>query len=159
MSLPQDKIDEAKQVFEVFDKKYESKVDAAHIGDMLRCLGIAVTNAECEKKGQTPKPGTKSITVEEFLAIYSELFKVPEKNFGTYEDFMEGLKLYDKESNGLLSLAELSQVLVAMAERLPVDALEEIMRSTDTKEDQDGMINYDVFARKVLAGPFPNEKD
>lgn len=27
---------------------------------------------------------------------------------------MEGLKLYDKESNGLLSLAELSQVLVAM---------------------------------------------
>lgn len=27
---------------------------------------------------------------------------------------MEGLKLYDKESNGLCSLAELSQVLVAM---------------------------------------------
>jgi len=159
MSLPQDKIDEAKQVFEVFDKKYESKVDASHIGDMLRCLGIAVTNAECEKKGQTPKPGTKTITVEEFLAIYSEMFKVPEKQFGTYEDFMEGLKLYDKESNGLCSLAELSQVLVAMAERLPVDTLEEIMRSTDTKEDQDGMISYDVFARKVLAGPFPHEKD
>lgn len=98
----------------MFDKKYETKVDAAHIGDMLRCLGIPVTNAECEKKGQTPKAGTKSITVEEFLAIYSELFKVPEKQFGTYEDFMEGLKLYDKESNGLLSLAELSQVLVAM---------------------------------------------
>ena len=113
-SLPQDKIDEAKQVFEVFDKKYESKVDAHHIGDMLRSLGLAVTNAECEKRGQTPKPGTKTITVEEFLAIYSEFFKMPEKTFGTYEDFMEGLKLYDKESNGLLSLAELSQVLVAM---------------------------------------------
>lgn len=101
----------------MFDKKYETKVDAAHIGDMLRCLGIPVTNAECEKKGQTPKAGTKSITVEEFLAIYSEMFKVPEKQFGTYEDFMEGLKLYDKESNGLLSLAELSQVLVAMGKR------------------------------------------
>lgn len=58
--------------------------------------------------------GTKSITVEEFLAIYSEAFKIPEKQLGTYEDFMEGLKLYDKESNGLCSLAELSQVLVAM---------------------------------------------
>ncbi|RNA32016.1 myosin light chain, partial [Brachionus plicatilis] len=111
-SLPQDKVDEAKQVFEVFDKKYESKVDAHHIGDMLRSLGLA-------------------------------FFKMPEKTWGTYEDFMEGLKLYDKESNGLLSLAELSQVLVAMAEKLTPDQLEEIMKCTDTKEDGDGMINYD----------------
>ena len=51
-------------MFEVFDKKYESKVDAAHIGDMLRCLGIAVTNAECEKKGQTPKPGKNNAQLE-----------------------------------------------------------------------------------------------
>jgi len=159
MSLPSDKIEEAKQVFEVFDKKYESKVDAHHIGDMLRCLGIAVTQAECEKKGQTPKPGTKTITVEEFLAIYAEMFKVPQKQWGTYEDFMECLKLYDKEGNGLLSLAELSQVLVAMAERLPLDALEDIMKSTETKEDADGMINYDLWVKKVMAGPFPNAND
>jgi len=72
---------------------------------------------------------------------------------------MEGLKLYDKENNGLLSLGELSQVLVAMAEKLPLDNLEEIMRCTETKEDEEGMINYDTFVRKVLAGPFPNEKD
>ena len=39
---------------------------------------------------------------------------MPEKYFGTLEDFAEGLKLYDKESNGMMSLAELSQVLVAM---------------------------------------------
>ncbi|CAF1099792.1 unnamed protein product [Brachionus calyciflorus] len=156
-SLPQDKIDEAKQVFEVFDKKYESKVDAHHIGDMLRSLGLAVTNAECEKRGQTPKPGTKTITVEEFLAIYSEFFKMPEKTWGTYEDFMEGLKLYDKESNGLLSLAELSQVLVAMAEKLTPDQLDEIMKCTETKDDAEGMINYDTFVRKVMAGPFPQD--
>jgi len=157
MSLPQDKIDEAKQVFEVFDKKYEGKVDAAYIGDMLRSLNLAPTNAECEKRGQTPKPGTKQITIEEFLAIYSEFFKMPEKTWGTFEDFMEGLKLYDKESNGLLSLAELSTVLVAMAEKLPMEYLEEIMRSVDPKEDADGMINYDNFVRKIMAGPFPND--
>ena len=51
-------------MFECFDKKYESKVDAAHIGDMLRCLGIAVTNAECEKKGQTPKAGKNNAQLE-----------------------------------------------------------------------------------------------
>lgn len=56
-SLPQDKKDEAKQVFEVFDKKYEGKVDCVHIGDMVRALGLAPTQAECEKRGQTKKTG------------------------------------------------------------------------------------------------------
>lgn len=156
-SLPQDKQEEAKQVFEVFDKKYEGKVDAFYIADMIRSLNIPVTNGECEKRGQTPKPGTKSITVEEFLAIYSEFFKMPEKTFGTYDDFMEGLKLYDKESNGQCSLAELSSVLVAMAEKLSIEHLEDIMKSTDTKEDNEGMIHYDAFVKKVMAGPFPDK--
>lgn len=152
-------MEEAKQVFEVFDKKYEGKVDAHHIADMIRSLNIPVTNGECEKRGQTPKAGVKSITVEEFLAIYSEFYKMPEKTFGTHDDFMEGLKLYDKESNGLCALGELSQVLVAMAEKLPMELLEDIMKSTDTKEDAEGMINYDTFVKKVMAGPFPHEKD
>jgi myosin light chain 6 len=156
-ALPQDKQDEAKQVFDCFDKKYEGKVDVAYIGDMLRSLNLAVTNAECEKRGQTAKPGTKQIKVEEFLSIYAEFYKMPEKTFGTYEDFMEGLKLYDKESNGTLALGELSQVLVAMAEKLPMPVLEDILKSTETKEDAEGNIKYDAFVKKVLAGPFPSE--
>ena len=66
-------------MFDCFDKKYEGKVDVHFIGDMLRSLNLAVTNAECEKRGQMPKPGTKTISVEEFLAIYSEFFKMPDK--------------------------------------------------------------------------------
>ena len=54
---------EAKQVFECFDKKYEGKVDVHYIGDMLRSLNLAVTNAECEKRGQTPKPGAACLHI------------------------------------------------------------------------------------------------
>ena len=105
---------EAKSVFEVFDKKYEGKVDAFYIGDMLRALNLAPTQGECEKRGQTQKAGQKTVSVEEFLAVYNEFYQMPEKTWGTFEDFMEGLKLYDKDQNGKLSLAELSQVLVMM---------------------------------------------
>ena len=141
--LPNDKVDEAKQVFETFDKKYEGKVDAYYIGDMLRALNLAPTVTDCEKRGQTKKTGEKTISFEEFLPIYAEFFKMPEKYFGTLEDFQEGLKLYDKESNGTMSLAELSQVLVSMADKLPIDYLEDIIRSTETKEDAEGNFNYD----------------
>jgi len=112
-----------------------------------------VKNVDKQKK----KIGEKSIKVEEFLPIYSEFYKMPAKSFGTYEDFMEGLKLFDKESNGLMSLAELTQVLVAMAEKLDPRVVEEILRATNTKDDAEGMFNYEVFVRALLQGPFPNE--
>ncbi|CAF1450117.1 unnamed protein product [Adineta steineri] len=124
---------------------------------MLRSMGLYPTQAECEKRGQTKKAGEKTLKVEEFLPIVSEFYKMPAKNFGTYEDFMEGLKLFDKESNGMMSLAELTQVLVAMAEKLDPRVVEEILRSTETKDDAEGMFNYDVFVKALLKGPFPNE--
>ena len=81
---------------------------------MLRCLNIAVTNAACEKKGQTAKTGGKQFTIDEFLAIYTEFANAPAKQWGTAEDFLECLKLYDKDQNGKLILSELSTVLVNM---------------------------------------------
>ena len=124
---------------------------------MLRSLGLYATQADCEKRGQTKKVGEKSLKIEEFLPIYSEFYKMPAKNFGTHEDFMEGLKLFDKESNGMMSLAELTQVLVAMAEKLEANVVEDILRSTNTKDDAEGMFNYENFIKALLQGPFPNE--
>lgn len=42
-------------------------------------------------------------------------FKVKkEKEQGCYEDFLECLKLYDKEENGTMMLAELQHCLLAL---------------------------------------------
>ena len=60
----------------------------------------------------------KVVSIDEFLAIYAEFYAMPESTWGTYEDFMEGLKLYDKDQNGQLSLGELSQVLSMMGNTL-----------------------------------------
>ncbi|CAF0958124.1 unnamed protein product, partial [Brachionus calyciflorus] len=42
-------------------------------------------------------------------------------------------------------------------EKLTPDQLDEIMKCTETKDDAEGMINYDTFVRKVMAGPFPQD--
>jgi len=153
MSLPAGAVEEAKQVFEVYDKKYEGKVDSFYIGDMLRALNLAPTQADCEKRGQTKKTGEKVCTIEEFLAIYQEFHAMPEKTWGTYEDFMEGLKLYDKDQNGNLSLGELSQVLSMMAEKLPMEQVDEVWKATETVDDDEGMVKYDALVKKIMAGP------
>jgi len=60
MSLPSDKVEEAKQVFEVYDKKYEGKVDAFYIGDMLRALNLAPTQSRLRETRPNQKGRRKN---------------------------------------------------------------------------------------------------
>ena len=103
---------------------------------MLRCLNIAVSNAACEKKGQTAKTGGKQLSIDEFLAIFTEFANQPASTWGVLEDFMECLKLYDKEQNGKLQLGELSTIIVNMAEKLTKAQVDEVLESTKTKDDE-----------------------
>lgn len=66
------------------------------------------------KFGGTEKRGEKTMSVEEFLPIFSDAKK--DKDQGCYEDFLECLKLYDKQENGTMLLAELSHLLVTLGE-------------------------------------------
>ena len=56
--------------------------------------------------------GHKRIAFEEFLPIY--LSARQKKDQGSMEDFIEGLKVFDKESNGLINSAELRHVLTSL---------------------------------------------
>lgn len=62
--------------------------------------------------GGAKKRGEKLLTLEEFLPIFSQVKK--EKDQGCYEDFVECLKLYDKNENGTMLLAELNHALLAL---------------------------------------------
>lgn len=56
--------------------------------------------------------GEKRITFEEWLPIYEQLTK--EKEQGGFPDFMEGLKVFDKEESGKILAAELRHILLAL---------------------------------------------
>ena len=56
--------------------------------------------------------GEKKFKLDEFLPIFSQVKK--DKDMGTYEDFMECLKLYDKNGDGTMIGAELYHILVSL---------------------------------------------
>lgn len=105
---------DAEFAFEIYDADGTKKVDAYDLGDILRALNCNPTLALIEKMGGTKKRGEKLISLEEFLPIYAQVKK--EKEQGCYEDFIECLKLYDKNENGLMLLAELNHALLALGE-------------------------------------------
>lgn len=82
----------------------------------------------------------KKMKIDEFLPIFSQVKK--EKEQGCYEDFLECLKLYDKNDNGLMLSAELSHTLMSLGERLDDDECDTVLKDCMDPEDDDGQIPY-----------------
>lgn len=56
--------------------------------------------------------GEKQWTLEEFLPIYADAKKDIAKDCGQIDDYIEVLKLYDKDENGLIAAHQLSHLLM-----------------------------------------------
>lgn len=80
------------------------------------------------------------MSLEEFLPIYGQVKK--EKEQGCYEDFIECLKLYDKNEDGTMLLAELEHALLALGENLTQEQVTEVFKDCMGEENDDGEIKY-----------------
>lgn len=141
-------IEKAQFVFSVYDWDGSNSIDAFDVGNALRALNLNPTLELIGKMGGTQKRGEKRVKFDEFLPIYAQVKK--EKDMGCYEDFLECLKLYDKEENGTMLLAELQHSLIALGERLTEDELEAVFKDCMDPEDDDGNIPYAPFLKKMM---------
>jgi len=144
-------IEDVREVFDLFDfwDGRDGLVDGAKIGDLLRCAGLNPTNALVLKNGGTEKFGEKQYKFEEILPIFKAVSD--ETDTGTFADFMEAFKTFDREGQG--AAAELRHVLTSLGERLSDADVDSILKFTGTEEDLDGNIKYEEFIKKVMAGP------
>ncbi|KAK9730815.1 hypothetical protein QE152_g14200 [Popillia japonica] len=142
-------IERATFVFEIYDFVGDGTIDAVNLGDCLRALNQNPTLAIIEKLGGTKKKNEKKLKLDEFLPIYSQVKK--DKDQGTFEDFLEALKLYDKEENGTMMSAELSNMFLALGEKLTDAETEELLKDCMEPEDDDGFTPYEPFLKKLMA--------
>lgn len=116
------------------------------VGECLRALGQNPTEQDVKKCTHQLKSDER-ISFEVFLPIYHAISKA--RSGDTADDFIEGLRHFDKDASGFISTAELRHLLTTLGEKLTDDEVEQLLVN---QEDSQGNVNYEEFVRQVMSG-------
>ncbi|MFT7815812.1 myosin light chain 3, skeletal muscle isoform-like [Arapaima gigas] len=137
-----------KEAFGLFDRIGDKKVAYNQVADIMRALGQNPTNKDVVKILGNPSAeemANKRIDFDAFLPMLKAVHALPK---GTYDDYVEGLRVFDKEGNGTVMGAELRIVLSTLGEKMNEREVDALMKG---QEDDSGCINYESFVKAIMS--------
>lgn len=140
--------DAIKKICDIYDWDGKGQVDMYFFGDVIYALGFNITKKICVGLGQQEEQGKKFSSYDDVVKLVQEALKTPEKE-GTYHDYVELCKLYDKNENGTMMLAELENILSNLADEIPKEDTMALLTELADKEDEDGFFPYSPFLDRL----------
>merc|ERR1712209_89721 len=115
LGLKKKEVDAIEFAFDVYDFKGDGKVGAFFTGDLIRACNLNPTLKTIAEIGGTTEKGQKMLTKDQVFPIYKAA--KDSKDQGGFHDFVEILKLYDKnDDNTMLSHEEAKSLMKELCE-------------------------------------------
>ncbi|XP_039505595.1 myosin, light chain 1, alkali; skeletal, fast [Pimephales promelas] len=144
-----DQMEDYREAFGLFDRVGDSKVAFNQIADIMRALGQNPTNKEVAKILGNPTAddmANKRVDFDGFLPMLQFVINSPNK--ASYDDYVEGLRVFDKEGNGTVMGAELRIVLSTLGEKMTEAEIDALMQG---QEDENGCVNFEAFVKHIMS--------
>ena len=134
------------KICDIYDWDGKGEIDLFFLGDVMYALGMNTTKKVCVGLGQTDEEGKKFAKFDDVVEKVNAAKDTPS---GTYADYVELLKLYDKNCNGTMMLAELENILANLGDEIPKDDVKNLIAEMCDPEDEDGFFPYMPFVDRL----------
>merc|ERR1712086_1182221 len=140
--------EEILRICDIYDWHGKGELDMYYFMDIFYALGMNLTKKTCVKFGQTDDTEKGYKKFDEVVALVQQAVKEPEHT-GNYFDYLELLKLYDKNENGTMVLAELDNILCNLGDEVPKEDVQKMFAEICDPEDEDGLFPYMSFLDRL----------
>jgi len=144
-------VDEATilKVCDIYDWDGKGELDLFFLGDVVYACGLNTTKKVCVSLGQTDEEGKKFAKFADIVEKVNAAKAAPDSS-GVYKDYLDLCKLYDKNGNGTMMLAELENILANLGDEIPKDEVLKLFAELCDPEDDDGFFPYTPFVDRLM---------
>merc|ERR1712038_448686 len=149
LGLKKKEIEAIDFAFDVYDFKGDGKVDAFYAGDLIRACNLNPTLKTIAEIGGTTEKGQKMLTKADVFPMYKAC--KDSKDQGGFHDFVEILKLYDKNDENTMLAHELFRLLTTLGEKLTKEEAKSLMKELCEPADDEGFMPFIPFLERMCA--------
>ncbi|EGV96074.1 Myosin light polypeptide 6, partial [Cricetulus griseus] len=142
----EDQTTEFKEVCQLFDRTGDGLYLSHKHGDMMKALGQNPTNTEVLEVLGNPKNDEMNVDVVTTSCHAADCGQ--NKDEGT-QDYVSGLRVFEKEGTSIIAGAEIHHVLVTLGEEMVEEEVEMLEAG---HEDSNDCINYAELVWMLLNG-------
>jgi calcium-binding protein CML len=142
--LTQQKRQEIKEAFELFDTDGSGTIDAKELNVAMRALGFEMTEEQITQMiADVDKDGSGAIDFDEFVHMMTA--KIGERD--TKEELQKAFHIIDQDNNGKISIADIKHIAKELGENFTDKEIQDMIEEAD--RDRDGEVNLEEFIRMM----------
>ncbi|KAK8556770.1 hypothetical protein V6N13_064774 [Hibiscus sabdariffa] len=142
--LSQQKRQEIKEAFELFDTDGSGTIDAKELNVAMRALGFEMTEEQINQMiADVDKDGSGAIDFDEFVHMMTT--KIGERD--TKEELMKAFRIIDHDNNGKISAEDVKRIAKELGEHFSDKDIQDMIEEAD--RDHDGEVGIEEFMRMM----------
>ncbi|RLN35802.1 hypothetical protein C2845_PM03G12970 [Panicum miliaceum] len=142
--LTQQKRQEIKEAFDLFDTDNSGTIDAKELNVAMRALGFEMTEEQINQMiADVDKDGSGAIDYEEFEHMMTA--KIGERD--SKEELTKAFRIIDQDRNGKISNIDIQRIAKEVGVNLTLEEIQDMVQEAD--RNGDGEIDFDEFTRMM----------
>jgi len=142
LDIPEDKIAEYKEAFDMFDKDGSGTIDVGEIVKIMKNFGYPIKKSEAQRMiSEIDDNGDGELDFEEFVTLMEKQTNYVEQ---TEEELvLTAFKSFDKDHDGKITNHEFKYLLTQMGDKFTDEELNLLFQESDL--DINGTLDYQDF--------------